>query len=237
MKLITWNCQGAFRKKADYLLSRKPDLLVIQECEHPDKLKFSPNTPVPTDALWFGDNQHKGLGIFSYGPFRFKLLKQHNPAFKIIVPISVKGGAIDFTLLAIWANNPDDPEGRYVEQTWKAIHHYNRLLQKGPIILTGDFNSNTIWDREHRVGSHSALVEKLALKNIHSLYHLHHHQEQGKEMHPTFFLHRNKEKPYHLDYCFTSRDLYDLLKNLQVGKFEDWIEHSDHLPLEMEFDF
>lgn len=33
MRLITWNCQGAFRNKASVILKHKPDILVIQECE------------------------------------------------------------------------------------------------------------------------------------------------------------------------------------------------------------
>jgi exodeoxyribonuclease III len=60
MKLITWNCQGAIRKKADLILNRKPDILVIQECEHADKLKFGLTTAILTDVLWFGDNPHVG---------------------------------------------------------------------------------------------------------------------------------------------------------------------------------
>ena len=58
MRLITWNCQGAFRKKANIILTQQPDILVVQECEHPDKLVFSSTTQRPNDFLWFGDNKH-----------------------------------------------------------------------------------------------------------------------------------------------------------------------------------
>ena len=78
----------AFRKKADFILTYKPDILIVPECEHPDKLKFSDNTPKPTDTLWFGTNQHKGLAIFSYRKFKLKLLDAHNPELKMIIPIS-----------------------------------------------------------------------------------------------------------------------------------------------------
>jgi exodeoxyribonuclease-3 len=64
MKIITWNCNMAFRKKADIILSHKPDILIVPECEHTDKLLFSNNTQKPTHALWFGQNKNKGLGIF-----------------------------------------------------------------------------------------------------------------------------------------------------------------------------
>lgn len=54
MKLITWNCQGAFRKKAAQVLLHSPDILVVPECEHPDKLVFNSTTPQPNDLLWVG---------------------------------------------------------------------------------------------------------------------------------------------------------------------------------------
>lgn len=36
MKLVTWNCQGAFRKKYALIADLSPDLAVIQECEAAD---------------------------------------------------------------------------------------------------------------------------------------------------------------------------------------------------------
>src|SRR3954462_2147277 len=117
MKIITWNCNMAFRKKAQFILAHQPDILIVPECEHPDKLRSDPGMQIPTDMLWFGTNKNKGLGIFSYSGFRFKLLRDHNPDLKMIIPIAVTG-AEEFTLYAIWANNPDDPDGQYVEQVW-----------------------------------------------------------------------------------------------------------------------
>jgi len=236
MKLITWNCQGAFRKKADTILLHQPDILIIPECEHPEKLIFNSNTLLPNDILWYGDNKHKGLGIFSYSNYTFQLMDQYNADFKIIAPISVSGGQIDFTLFAIWANNRYDPDGQYVEQVWKALNHYDGFLADTPIILAGDFNSNKIWDRKRRVANHSTVVDRLSEKNIYSIYHKHFAQEQGQENDPTFFLHRNKDKPYHLDYCFASADLCAKVKNMEVGTYENWITFSDHAPLIISFE-
>ena len=225
----------AFRKKAGFILAYKPDILVVPECEHPDKLKFSDDVPAPTGMLWFGTNKNKGLGIFSYGNFKLKLRRTHNPALKMIIPIAVTGGEFDLNLYAIWANNPQDKKNQYVGQIWKAISEYDQLLNVGSTILTGDFNSNTIWDRPSRIGNHSAVVEVLADKKIHSIYHKCFLQIQGQEKHPTFYLHRDKKKPYHLDYCFASEDLLSKVKRFKVGTYKNWIEHSDHSPLFVEF--
>lgn len=218
------------------ILLHRPDILVIQECEHPDKLVFNSETQQPKDILWFGDNKHKGLGVFSYNNYRFQLVNDYNEDLKIICPITVTGGLIDFALFAIWANNRHDQDGQYIEQVWKAVNHYDNLLTNGSIILAGDFNSNTIWDRQHRIGNHSAVVEMLEKKNIYSIYHRYLNQEQGSESHPTFYLQRKKDKPYHIDYCFASVDLYDKVQNIEIGAYDDWASHSDHIPLIINFD-
>ena len=224
----------AFRKKADFILAHKPDILIVPECEHPDKLKFNTDTPKPTDILWFGMNRNKGIGIFSYTKFKFKLLNTHNPDLRMIIPIGVTGGKYDFTLYAIWANNPEDPDGQYIEQVWKAIQHYDQDLNDKTILI-GDFNSNSIWDRKHRESNHSNVVKFLESKDIFSSYHLFHKQIQGKEKHPTLYMYRHQDKPYHIDYCFVSKNIARKIKSVEIGDFDIWRKHSDHVPVIVTF--
>ena len=225
----------AFRKKAEFLLAYRPDIVVIPECEHPDKLLFPVGTPKPTTSLWFGKNQNKGLGIFSYSGYRFKVLDIYNEDLQTIVPISVTAGRSKFNLIAIWANNPDDKDGQYVEQVWKALQQYDTLLTNKKTILIGDFNSNTIWDRKHRESNHSNVVKLLEGKKIFSTYHVHHNQQQGTEQHPTLYLYRHKDKPYHIDYCFVSEDMVKRLQSVEIGDYEFWSKHSDHVPVIVTF--
>lgn len=226
----------AFRKKAEVILLEKPDILIIQECEHPDKLIFAASTPEPANTLWFGKNSNKGLAIFSYSNFRFKVLDNHNQNLQMIIPIAVTGGDCDFTLFAIWANNPTDQDGHYIEQVWKAVHYYENLLKDKRTILIGDFNSNKIWDKKHRKSNHSDVVELLRKKGIFSTYHSHYQQLQGTEAHATLYMYRHKNKPYHIDYCFVSKDLLDRVKSVKVGDFDSWIKYSDHMPVIIAFD-
>ncbi len=225
----------AFRKKAAPILAHEPDILIVPECEHPDKLRFADDIPKPTDLLWFGENKNKGIGIFSYSSFRFKLIRSHNPELKMIIPIAVTGSNYSFNLFAIWANNPTDPDGQYVEQVWKAIHQYNRKLSGKNTVLAGDFNSNTIWDRKYRTGNHSHVVDRLKKKGIVSSYHLYHNQQQGSEAHPTYYLYRHKDKPYHLDYCFVSTDLANRIQSVEIGDHHQWSAYSDHVPVIVTF--
>lgn len=226
----------AFRKKANFILAYKPDILIVPESEHPDKLLFSIDTPKPTDILWFGKNKNKGLAILSYSNFRFTVLDNHNQDLQLIIPIAVTNGQFDFNLFAIWANNPTDRDGQYIEQVWKAVNYYNNLLTDTKTVLVGDFNSNTIWDRKHRESNHSNVVKFLEDKGIFSTYHLYYKQTQGKEEHPTLYMYRHKDKPYHIDYCFASKDLLAKVNSVEIGDFDEWIKYSDHVPVVVSFD-
>jgi exodeoxyribonuclease-3 len=135
MKLITWNCQGGFRNKFNPILTNLPDILVVQECEHLDKL-LSFTAEKAKDFLWFGHNKNKCVGVFLFGNYQFKLLKEYNPDFKTIVPTLASDELTDFMLYAICANNPSDKNNQYIEQVWKAINYYDELLQNNiPKIL------------------------------------------------------------------------------------------------------
>ena len=111
----------------------------------------------------------------------------------------------------------------------------NSLLTNKQTILIGDFNSNTIWDKPKREGNHSHVVKRLEEKGIFSVYHKHFNQIQGKEKHPTLYMYRQENKPYHLDYCFASNDLMEVLESVEIGSYKDWTKHSDHKPLIIKF--
>jgi exodeoxyribonuclease-3 len=224
----------AFRKKAMQILEHKPDIVVVPECEHPDKLNFN-GCRIPNDVIWYGDNLNKGLGIFSYSDYTFRLHECYNSLFKTVVPIEVSIGKKCFNLFAIWANNPADHGFQYVGQVWKAVNFYKALLKGKKTLLVGDFNSNTIWDKPRREGNHSAVVKFLSEKNIHSVYHTFFNQEHGQEKQPTFYLYRHKQKSYHIDYCFASADFARRVNSVEVGLHRHWTAHSDHSPLIVDF--
>lgn len=238
MRVVSWNSQGAFRKKINAILSLSPDILVIQECEPPEKLVLDPLLPKATNFHWHSDGSKKGLAIFSYSDYEIRLLQEYNPEFRYILPFQIKhkkDRKKSFTLFAVWAmNNKEDYYKRYIGQVWNAIKYYASILKKD-VVLIGDFNSNKIWDTKDRIANHTDVVNFLQKKNIHSIYHKYHKLNQGEEIHPTFYLYRKKERPYHIDYCFASADLYKRIKSFQIGVFDQWNALSDHMPLIVDF--
>ena len=55
----------AFRKKFEKILELKPDLLVLQEAEHQDKLEKALENKGYHQIIWYGNNKHKGVAIIS----------------------------------------------------------------------------------------------------------------------------------------------------------------------------
>ena len=234
MKLITWNCQGAFRKKIAHLTDLQPTLVAIQECECPSKLLFPRDCPLPDDFLWQGENLDKGVGVFAYGNLRLTLDERYDPTIHHCIPIRVSGD-LDLHLLAVWAMGHKQKARSYVGQVYHAVHYYADFLREREAVVLGDFNSNAIWDRERKVSNHTALVGALGAANLVSVYHTYFDEAPGHERQPTYFHHRSPHNGYHLDYCFVPKSWLGRLQTVTVGASDPWCEYSDHTPLRAEF--
>ena len=222
----------AFRKKAAQILALEPDLLIVPECECPERLEFAPSVQPPRDHLWIGDNPTKGIGIFSYSDLALTLHELYDPTLRYVIPIKVSG-RMHFNLLAIWAMDDKEDFGRnYIGQVWLAVNQYEALLDNS-VLIVGDFNWNTIWDHSSRdlYGNLTQTVEFLTSKGVISLYHSFFREEFGQETCPTLYMYRWSNKPYHVDYLFASMDFVNRLQSVEIGVYEDWKRLSDHMPV------
>lgn len=234
MKIVTWNCQGAYRKKAAPIAQYRPDLAVIQECEPLDKLRFDDSVPPPSSQLWFGDGAHKGVGVFSYTDLKFEVHDNYDTSIRFCIPIKVSGH-LNFHLIAIWAMNHQNRQLSYIGQVHLAVEKYRDFIRRQDTILTGDFNSNKQWDTTPRVGNHSSVVDALVTADIFSVYHEYFGEQHGEESQDTFFLYRKQDKAYHLDYCFAPRTWIERVSAVSVGTYAEWSKVSDHSPVFAEF--
>lgn len=225
----------AFRKKAEFILNEKPDIIIVPESENPEKLNLNKDFLLPNDIFWYGDNPNKGIGVYSYSDLKISVSELHNPDFRYIIPLLITNKDIEFILLAVWCQKPKNSDN-YGTHTWNAIHYYSELLNKEKLIIAGDFNSSSIWDKKNRKANHSNIVNKLKDKGIESTYHLFNNEEQGKESNATLFMHRKEDRPYHIDFCFASNYFINKLKSVSIGKYETWTRLSDHNPVICEFE-
>jgi exodeoxyribonuclease III len=225
----------AFRKKANSILLHRPDILIIQECESLEKIDFSTFSIQPSDKFWYGRNPHKGVGVFCFSDYRLELKDYHNTEIRTFLPFVITKGEVSFNFYAVWAFNALQSGFKYIGQVWKAINHYQEYLRNTQSIIVGDFNSNSIWDGKKMKYNHSSVVKDLELLGLYSLYHLHYDEVQGHETKPTLFLQRNRNKSYHIDYCFASSHFCENLNSVQIGEYEEWISFSDHMPMIIDF--
>lgn len=225
MKIITWNCNGALRKKYALLDAYKADIVVVQECENPEESKDAGYRAWAANHLWIGDNKHKGLGIFCKKKIKLVTHNWENDECKYFISARVNDS---FNLLAVWCH-AKSADYQYIGQLWKYLQVNKGKLQQA--VILGDLNSNSIWDRPSRNWNHSDVVRELEDVGIRSVYHERFKERHGAEKKPTFFLHRNKVKPYHLDYVFASREMFPKVRSVKVGDPEQWLQASDHLPM------
>lgn len=230
MKIITWNCNGAFRKKFERISDYDADIYIIQECENPDESQNSKYQEWSKNHLWIGDTKNKGLGIFAKQEIRLKQLEWTNKfrdhTVKHFLPCRVNQS---FDILAVWTHKNNSQYFDYIGQFWKYLQVNKENFNE--IILAGDFNSSAIWHHYDKWWNHSDVINELSELGIESLYHKFTGELQGKESKPTLYFQRNKNKQYHIDYVFGVQKYSEKLINIEVGSLNEWLVLSDHMPI------
>jgi exonuclease III len=232
LKILTWNCNGAFRKKFASICELDADIYIIQECENPEVSSDDRYKEWARNFLWTGENKNKGLGIFAKPNIIIRDLQWDTNGLKYFIACKVSD---KFTLLATWCHGANSPTFGYIGQLWKYLQIHKSNL--GRTIIAGDFNSNVIWDKWDRWWNHSNVVKELEEMEIQSLYHKFYKEEQGSETKPTFYLQKNRAKSYHIDYIFGSIALTSNIKDMIVGSVDQWLTLSDHMPVAVYTDF
>ncbi len=227
MRIVTWNCNCAFRKKQGFLeRCYSPDVAVIQECENPEIGGYS----IYSHHIWVGDNKNKGLGVFSKSPipsFPSSFPSKYHMFFEI--------NGVPF--VAFWAMNDIHKKNRYIAQVWNVLDNCRDFLDKNPIVL-GDFNWNIKLDKTSDyplTGNFLSVKDLLRSYGLRSVYHEINKFDFGSEKDSTLFFRKNVEKPYHVDYIFAPPNFIERTTCFEVGPSSIWIDKSDHMPLFWEY--
>lgn len=235
MKIVAWNAGMAFRKKVDKILPLQAKVLVISECEKPEKWGQIIDEKGIDNFLWEGDNQNKGIGIITFDKrYQIEIHPDYDKSFRYIVPLKVSAGKQEFIMFAVWSQKGEKRYNSYIGQIYLALEKYASLL-KDPCIIVGDWNSNKVFDHIKRVKTHSEVVEFLEGFGIMSAYHHFSKEEHGKESEATHYFRKEKARPFHIDYLFASEIFLEQLKSFKIGSCEEWIEFRDHMPIIAEF--
>lgn len=232
MRLVSWNCKGAFHRKSALVEELRPDLLVVPECEELESITQTFGAKPLRSIQWIGDNPRKGLGVFAFGEYSIEVHPAYEPKHRWILPVRVSG-PFSFTLLALWTVPHGDAES-YVQPLVEALETYAELQVAGDVIWAGDFNANFRFDAPARRYKFRDFVAALSAKDIHSVYHREKNCAHGEENEKTFYMYHHAEKGHHIDYHFAGRKVRAQPHQLTIGNHEAWHKYSDHVPLTMD---
>jgi exonuclease III len=231
MKIVSWNCNGAFRRKYAQIDELQADVVIIQECENPASIGGDYEIWADQYA-WAGGNKNKGFAVFAKNGHAITPLDWSSEGLMQFLPVRIND---EFDILAVWTKQNPKTAFRYIGQFWKYLQ-LNKLKLSTSSLICGDFNSNKIWDKRGRVWNHTECVKELDDSGFISLYHIVANEPQGSESRPTIFLHRNPLKPYHIDYAFAHRDrIPNDWSGLVIGEPSHWLQFSDHMPVIVSF--
>lgn len=235
IRIVTWNCNAPTGLKGQEAASRRfrfyaallkrldADIVVLQAAPNPgsdhtvDHWTFFWNEWSPGPGIAVILDRHKFPWAEVRGVTRSAVLVQ-------------LGVPHDGNVLAIWSRPQRPSLQAYVQESKTTLALFEREILSAPTVVVGDFNSSAAWDRRTKKLSHSDLVAwlKKDLK-LDSAYHDCLSVKPGREVEPTFYQHRQKRKPSHIDYCFVPCRW--LVNDARVGTFEEWSPYSDHCPL------
>ena len=223
MKIVSWNCCCALHsnsKKLDEVLKYDADIYIIQECANPTLYGDERYKRIVGNGFWIGNVKYKGLAVFTTrDDIKLERLDWPDNDLCYFIPVRVNDS---FNLLAVWASK------RYIEEFYD-YKELNSAHLDDNLIMIGDYNSNSVFDKEHYgYNNHTAVVKQLQAVGIEDMYHYLTGEQQGKESSPTFFLYRHRDKAYHIDHCFANPKL---VQAMEVARDMKWLELSDHLPI------
>lgn len=167
MKIVTWNCNGAFRRKYERIAALDADIYVIQECENP--VVSTPDYREWAGShVWAGNIASKGIGVFVKNGLSLAPLDWPDHGLQQFLPVRIDDR---LNLLAVWTKRGQTRNMTYIGQFWQYMKH-NSAHWHDETIICGDFNSNVIWDKRGRIWNHSECVRELDELGFRSRYHI-----------------------------------------------------------------
>jgi exodeoxyribonuclease-3 len=230
IRIVAWNCLQGLARKAEPLLSLRPDVAVVPECGPLEELGDGQLVA----AGWTGRNPKKGLGIFASSAISSWISASWNPASEWFLPVHLDKECID--VIGVWAMNHRGGEaGPRYGRTLRALQQYSELLAGGQTVVIGDFNSNVTWDTPSRP-TFMNLVSWLDELGYASVYHAFTGEAFGAETTGSLFWQHKIGQPYLVDHAFVPTSWLPRIVQFEVGEPADWLAWSDHVPLVIELE-
>jgi hypothetical protein len=239
LRLVEWNVAMSLHTKAHMLAALQPTVAILPESAHPDRTGRALEAigATPGQWQWIGSNPNKGLLAVAFGGWSLQVDERYDPGYQWVMPLHLTGPR-RIRVLAVWDMNhrgKGHDAARRLGACRASMDHYEDFLagDSDLTLISGDFNNSVFWDKPTKGTKFSDFMDRLESRGMVSAYHFHNQCERGTEPDPTLWWTRNSEKPYHIDYTFVSRP--ETVEAVTMGLHADWIAHSDHSPMTVDF--
>jgi len=231
MRIVSWNCcwqkKGFTDEKRNKILKLNPDILIVQECKQDDWLKLG---YTDKNGHWYGDgkesqgdpNKNLGIGIYCNNKYTidrslFEGQDLSNMRYALPYIIKYKDKEI-LTLFSVWTKSGY----KYYHAPILNSLEYFYEKTNSPIVLIGDFNTGSQYDKE------TARNYEFIEKELQTKYLLENSAFWQKWL-PTHCV-KTVEYDFYLDdHCFTEQPIRVL--SFGIGDWRYWDIYSDHMPL------
>ena len=220
-RLAVWNCNMRLHEKIEGLRLLRPDVIVVPECACPEVLYRHVPDLGARDMAWVGQRASKGLAVFSFGSWRMRLDRDHDPRGATTIPLRLFGPA-SLHLLAVWAIPPSAVRqgARRPEPLAHALRRLEKFIALSPVVIAGDFNST--------LRPPSPLARRMAASKFACAV-----DATGAPRAPTFFRHRQAREPASSpsDRIFLDSASAAHVVSVTTGSAWEWTGASDHAPV------
>ena len=104
------------------------------------------------------------------------------PFGKWVIPVQVHGVA-NFNLLAVWACPVGTKRANnYIGQVFRCLEEQSGWFRNAPVVVAGDFNSNSQWDEDRPGRNHTEVVRLFGGHGLISAY----RRMRRRKMEPLF---------------------------------------------------
>jgi exodeoxyribonuclease III len=227
MRIVTWNCQGGFRRKLDRLASLAPDVAVV--CEAPFASPYVQSL-VDEPVSWHAAGAHPETSLTVAG-FRGGLASCVLASVELCnwgVAVATAGGP---GVLGVWS--VPAPGRRYGDEVLAVIQAHAERIAGGNVAVAGDFNidAHGVGNGGGGVALFAAIVQSLSDLGLISAYHAWTDEAPGLESAMTHFHLRRADRGFHIDYCFIPASWRSAIRKVSIGAPDEWLPYSDHMPL------
>lgn len=226
LRLVAWNCAGAFHHKVQALTAMEPDIAVLSEVSK----KTSALVGNDVSAVWTGTHEDYGLAVMGRNGWK---IERVGPIVeeRLFLPVRAVRGSVERHLVGVCVKK----DGDYVAPTLRAISTLSNFISEKAAVLAGDFNQSVWFDSKRKQEAHFAQVlNVLDHLNLVSAWHTFQEESPGAEAAPTYFHQRNRKQGFHIDYVFVPRNV--TVSAAVLGTYDEFVATglSDHVPLMVE---